>query len=670
MPERLLFYKKGLWPAVCLLLLFPVCTGAQQEDSLMYRELPQVEVVEKARPSVTREGAPLQLLEREAIDRLGIQDVAEAVRHFSGVSLKDYGGIGGLKTVSVRSLGAQHTAVCYDGVSVTDVQSGQVDISRFSLDNVESLSLSIGQAGDIFQPARAFASAGALRIETRKPSFDARPFGLEGRLKAGSFGMFNPSLRYEQKLGKRYAASLHADWLRADGRYPYTFVNGNLRTDETRQNTDVQSLRTELNLFADRQQGGKLRLKGYWFDSERGLPGPVVLYNDYHTERLGNRNAFVQSVYEKALGERLLAGAQAKFDYARTHYQDFHSKYVDGSRTDVYTQREYYASAALRYAPTQNLSLALAEDAFGNTLDATTPFCAFPRRFSSLTALTAQYQDSRLTATAGLLATFVAEEVKRGQAAADRKRLSPAASFSYRLLAGQNLRLRLAFKDAFRIPTFNDLYYDRVGNKNLSPEKALQYNMGLTWSGSPGPLGYLSLTVDGYYNRVKDKIVALPAMFVWSMINMGEVDVKGLDATLAARLSLPQTGLHLHLHASYTLQKAVDVTREGSKTYLHQIPYTPKHAGTVSVSAEHPWIQASWTLTAVSERYSLPQNIEANRMPGYAEHRLSFRRSFRAGRSEWQAQAEAINLGGARYDVVRYYPMPGRSFRLSLSYRY
>lgn len=667
MPEKLLFYKKGLCPAVCL-LCFPVCTGAQQGDSLMYLELPQVEVVEKARPSVTREGAPLQLLGREEISRLGIQDIPEAVRHFSGVSLKDYGGIGGLKTVSVRSLGAQHTAVSYDGVSVTDAQSGQVDVGRFSLDNVESLSLSSGQGDDIFRTARSYASAGALRIETRRPRFGSRNFGLEGGLKAGSFGMINPSFRYEQKLGKQYAVSLHADRLSADGRYPYTFVNGNLKTNDKRSNSDIQSLRTELNLYAGRQKGGELRLKGYWFDSERGLPGPVILYNDYHTERLGNRNAFVQGVYEKPLGSRLLVRMQGKFDYAWTHYRDFHSKYTGGIQADVYSQREYYASAALHYTPLGKLSFSLAGDAFANTLAATTPFCAFPERFSSLTALAAQYKDSRLTATASLLATFITEEVKRGKAAADRKRLSPAASLSYRLLAGQNLRLRLSFKDIFRIPTFNDLYYDRIGNKNLSPEKAAQYNLGLTWSGG-SPAAYLSLTVDAYYNRVKDKIVAIPAMFIWSMVNMGEVEIKGLDANFSARLKV-RADLHVQLDASYTLQKAVDVTKEDSKTYLHQIPYTPRHAGTASVSLEHPWIRLSWTLTAAGSRYSLPQNIEANRMPGYAEHQLSFRRSFRIGQSSLWVQAGIVNLTDAMYDVVRYYPMPGRSFRASMSYRY
>jgi hypothetical protein len=638
-------------------------------DTLMYRELPQVEVVEKARPSVTREGAPLQLLDRSGIERLGVRELAEAIRRFAGVTVKDYGGIGGLKTVSVRSLGSQHTSVSYDGVTITDAQSGQVDISRFTLDNVESISLSIGQSDDIFQTARHYASAGALRISTQTPRFDARPFHLEGQLKGGSFGLLAPSLRYEQKLGSRYAASLRTEGLRADGQYPYTFTNGNIVSHETRKNSDIRSLTAELNLFADWQGQGTLRLKAYAFDSQRGLPGSVVLYNDYHTERLGNRNAFLQSVYENRLSRRLRLRAQGKFDYARTRYQDFHSKYIDGRQTDVYTQREAYASASLLYAPATPLSFALAEDAFFNTLDATTPFCAFPQRFTSLTALAAQLKNTRLTATASLLATYITEEVKRGAPAADRRRLSPALSLSYRLLPGENLRLRASFKDIFRVPTFNDLYYDRIGNKKLASEKAIQYNLGLTWSGSFGRLEYLSLTADAYYNRIKDKIVALPTMFIWRMMNMGEVEIRGLDANLSARLAL-SAGMHLQAGASYTLQRAIDVTRKEAKTYGHQIPYTPEHSATASLSFAHPWANVSWLLTAVGRRYSLPQNIAANRMEGYVEHQLSLHRTFRLHQGTLRLQAEVVNLGDATYDVIRYYPMPGRSFRASITYSY
>ena len=142
------------------------------------------------------------------MERLGVSDVADAVRHFSGVSVKDYGGIGGLKTVSVRSLGAQHTAVSYDGVTVSDCQSGQVDISRFSLDNVSELALSIGQSDNIYQTAKMFASAGALSIETARPDFSDRPFRLLANMKTGSYGLANPSLFYAQKLSNRFSLSV------------------------------------------------------------------------------------------------------------------------------------------------------------------------------------------------------------------------------------------------------------------------------------------------------------------------------------------------------------------------------------------------------------------------------------------------------------------------------
>ena len=73
----------------------------------------------------------------------GLQNIADAVRRFAGANVKDYGGIGGLKTVSVRSLGATHTAVAYDGVAVSNTQAGQIDIGRFALDDIDMLSLSV-----------------------------------------------------------------------------------------------------------------------------------------------------------------------------------------------------------------------------------------------------------------------------------------------------------------------------------------------------------------------------------------------------------------------------------------------------------------------------------------------------------------------------------------------
>ncbi|WP_289006514.1 TonB-dependent receptor [uncultured Parabacteroides sp.] len=661
-------YVKMIVCLVGILLCVPA-VYAQTIDTTAYHQLKGVEVVEKARPSTTREATPLQVMDRAGIERLGIQDLSEAVKRFSGATVKDYGGIGGLKTVSVRSLGAQHTAVSYDGVTITDAQSGQVDISRFSLDNVEMVSLSIGQTDDIFQTARMYASAGALSVKTSSPDFTSSPFHLKAQLKAGSFGLVNPYLRYEQKFGKKWYASWHGDYLRADGNYPFTLVNGDLVEKKKRNNSDIESWRTELNFAGDLGKAGTLSMKGYYFDSHRGLPGSVILYNDYSGERLWDRNAFAQARYENRITEKFALQAQAKYNYSWMRHLDVDNKYESGRQDDRYTQKEYYLSVSGLYSLTDHLSFSLAEDYFINTLDNTIPECPFPKRYTSLTALAAQYKDTRLTATASLLGTYITEKVERGDKPSDRKRLSPAVSLSWRVMPEYNFRLRASYKDIFRVPTFNDLYYLRMGNTNLKPERATQYNLGMTWSGSLPFINYLNASVDGYYNRVSDKIVAIPTMFIWKMMNMGEVSIGGIDVNLSAEVPLWKN-ISLSGQASYSWQHAIDITDETEKNYRDQIPYTPRHSGNVSVAFQMPWVNVSYLLTVVGDRYASPQNIGRNLIDRYAEQTISLNRSFTFASCSLRLQFDIINVGNINYDVIKYYPMPGRSFRGGLVFVY
>lgn len=661
----LYFARKALLAAAgctAVSLLF-----AQEGDTTARRELPQVEVTEKARPSGGSRAAPFQLLDKAGIERLGLQNISDAVKRFPGVALRDYGGIGGLKTVSVRSLGARHTAVSYDGVTISDAQSGQVDISRFTLDDVESVSLSIGQADDIFQTARLYASAGALNIRTGAPQFGERPYRLRAQLRAGSFGLVNPYLRYEQRLGGQWSASLQGDYLYAAGDYPFTLVNGWLTEKKKRLNSDIETWRTEANLYGDLGKGGSLSVKGYYFHSERGLPGSVILYNDYAGERLWDKNGFIQAHYEKRFHPRFALKAQAKYNYAWNRYVDVNNRYASGRQEDRYTQKEHYASVSALYSLSGRLSLSLAEDFFTNTLDNTLPSCPFPVRYSSLTALAAQYKDTRLTAVASLLGTCVTERVKTGDRPADRRRLSPAAALSWRLFPGQNLRIRFAFQDIFRMPVFSELYYLRTGSTGLKPERAVQYNAGVTWSGEcSGVIPYAAITVDGYYNRVHDKIVALPTLFIWRMMNFGEVSIGGLDVSLSARIALHEKA-DIQLQGAYTLQKAIDITTETARNYRHQIPYTPVHTGSFSLSVGNPWVNIGYTLTAMGDRYALPQNIADNRIDRYVEQGVSLGREFRRKACRLRLQGEIINLGNINYDVVQFYPMPGRSWRLNMS---
>ena len=180
---------------------------AQKADSVRVHTLGEVVIKESKKEKEFRSTTPLQVLDANQLKQSGSLLVSDAVKFFSGVVVKDYGGIGGLKTVSARSLGAAHTAVSYDGITLTDCQTGQIDIGRFSLENVDMLSLNNGQSDNIFQPARFFASAGILNIQTLTPHFkEDKPTNIAAEFKTGSWGLVNPSLFLEQQLNKKWSA--------------------------------------------------------------------------------------------------------------------------------------------------------------------------------------------------------------------------------------------------------------------------------------------------------------------------------------------------------------------------------------------------------------------------------------------------------------------------------
>lgn len=216
-------------------------------------------------PNKVTSAVPIQTMSRQDISQLGIQNMADAVRRFAGANVKDYGGIGGLKTVSIRNMGAAHTAVSYDGVAVSNCQAGQIDIGRFSLDNVSMLSLAIGQSEDLLQSARLYASAGVLGIETEKPHFDdGRNAAFQARVRGGSFGMVSPSLRWWQKLGCRTRVAVDAGYMRADGNYPFTLVNGKYVTEEKRNNSGIYSWQGEATFYHTFKDDSELDVKGYY----------------------------------------------------------------------------------------------------------------------------------------------------------------------------------------------------------------------------------------------------------------------------------------------------------------------------------------------------------------------------------------------------------------------
>ena len=613
--------------------------------------------------------APVQILSHRQLQQQGITDIADALRRFSGVNVKDYGGAGGMKTVSVRSLGSQHTAVAYDGITITDCQSGQIDLSRFSLDNIGSLSLTVGDNDDIFLPARTVASAASLRLQTLPPDLSEKSSYLKAGIKAGSFGMVNPFLRYDRRLSGKVSMSLSGDFMRADNLYPFTLVNGKYVSEERRNNNYLENYRGEWNIYARPGARSVLNGKIYYYDSFRELPGPVILYNDVSHEELSERNFFSQLHYRTYWENNLSLQVNGKFNWAYSHYHDKGAEYPGGEMNNIYYQREYYGSAALLYTPLDTWAFSYAADYSFNNLSTNAASGVKPYRHTVLQTLTARYRTPHITVTALLLGSIYMNGAKKGESAGDAQRLSPSLSLSWKPWERRDFYIRASYKDIFRVATFTENYFDRWGSRDLKPEVARQYNAGgaYGYASASSWLSAVHLSLDGYYNYVKNKIVAMPYnMFFWTMVNLGRVDIWGVEANADAAFRLAAKHRLLST-ASYTYQHAVDKTDPSSVYYKDQIPYTPAHSGSFSLAWENPYVNVSFHATGVSKRYSSVQNIEANELEGYVEYGVSLYRSFRWKKTSCSLRGDIQNIGNKQYSIVKSYPMLGRAYKLTIS---
>lgn len=649
---------------------FPGLVEAEERQDTASHRLKEVTVVAR-QPS--RDIIPVQVLGGEELQRLNSNSVADALRYFSGVQVKDYGGVGGIKTVNIRSMGTNHTGVVYDGVELGNAQNGQIDLGQFSLDNIESLSLYNGQKSEILQPAKDFGSAGTIYMRTRTPVFDeGETYHARATVRTGSFDLLNPSALVELRLSERVSASLSAEWITSSGKYKFRYrrVNpaGELAYDTTavRENGDINATRIELNTYGTLRTGS-WAFKAYNYNSERGVPGAIVNNVWRRGERIWDTNSFAQGRYTGFFG-RFTTLNNIKYAFYRTHYVNNDDKQV--KIDNLYRQREIYLSSANEYAVTDRWSVSASYDLMWNTLTADVYGFAKPRRISQfLSAATALSLD-RLKVQASALGTFIHDELEGQDSPGDRKAFTPAVFINGNPLRNKNFSVRVFYKKSFRMPTFNDLYYADMGNSRLSPERVTQYNAGLVYDhASPSSfMTALRVSVDAYYNKVRDKIVAYPKgqQFRWTMLNLGVVDIRGIDATAQVTVS-PVGELYLTLRGQYTFQRAIDVTDPADNYYRDQIPYIPRHSGSAVFNASWRRWNLNYSFIYVGERYNQQENIRYNYTQPWYTSDVSVSREFTFGRVHLRALAEVNNLLNQDYDVIINYPMPKRNYRISLT---
>ena len=619
--------------------------------------------------------SPVQILSGKELEKLNVYSVADALRYFSGVQIKDYGGIGGLKTVNIRSMGSHHVGVFYDGIELGNAQNGVVDLGRFSLDNMEVISLYNGQKSAIFQPAKDYSSASAIYMQTRKPLFKGeKKNNLNILVKGGSFSTINPSLLWEHRFNERISSSISTEYMYTSGRYKFTYAKKDgYDTTAVRQNGDVRMLRLE-NAFFGKIPKGEWKAKAYLYNSERGYPGAAVREEPgkfRHQDRQWDTNLFVQGSFQNYFKPWYSLLANGKYAYDYLHYLsdprlDVTTMYVDNH----YRQQEIYASAAHLFTIYPWWSMSLSNDFQWNTLRADLIDFVYPTRNTILTSAATSFDFNRLMLQASLLYTHVDDNTRtKGANAGTKNKYTPSVIATWQPLTKLPLNVRAFYKKVFRMPTLNDLYYTFIGNKDLKPEYTTQYDVGITFSHTWNNhwLKSLDLQIDGYYSEVDDKIIAMPTsnQFRWTMINLGHVEIRGLDAAIRGEWGFGK--VELSTLFNYTYQKAQDFTDPTSEWYGGQIPYIPWHGGSIILNGSYQTWSCNYSFIYTGERYEAVANIPENYAQPWYTHDFSLSKTFQWGKTGIRVTTEINNIFNQQYEVVQCYPMPGTSFKIKLN---
>lgn len=548
--------------------------------------------------------------------------ISEILHQSPGVILGDYGGFAGLKTVSLRGFGSPHTSIYIDGVKVGNVQSGQNDLGMIGVENYDAAIIDYAQ--------------NSLSFRTLRPSFDRLPVRASVKFAGGSFGTLLPSARFDFRLSENLALSANAAGIISKGDFKYG-------DDAVRHNNDIRQVRAGLDLFG-LMDSGDYHIKGYFNSSDRGTPGSVSWPSD---DRQKDMNVFVQGLLRKRVSQLYSLQVSAKGAYDDIFYS---SSWGDSR----YGQTEFQLNSSHLFRIKSWWNVSFAADMQWDGLKST------------------NYQASRFTASGSLTSSFrlkclsanIALEYNGAFDSGARSRNAFSPSVDMRLTLAEGLDMVAFARRAYRVPTFNELYYVGYGNPDLKPEDAWLTDVGFDFSRQLSQTWLLKAKLDGFYNSLTDKITSAPTVEdpnIWLPYNIGKVRSAGFDAV--AGTSYASAAWKFSFDAKYSFQSAVDMTPD-SYTFGRQIPYVAMHSVVLDATV-------AWNGLEFNPRWNMKagRTDSAGALADWNTLDLNLNRPFRIRNvGVITVRLAARNILDSHYELVSGYPMPGRSFMAGLEF--
>jgi outer membrane cobalamin receptor len=641
------------------LLLFSRLIGAQDQDLPTF-ELDAVTVTASRISEPASESPPaVSVVSASEIEAQGATTVAEALSDVPGLSLSDKGPAGSQVSVSLRGSTTNQVLVLIDGIRANDALTGLVDISAIPLDSVERMEIMRGGGSSLYG---GDALGGVINIITKKkasplalvlengsylPTARVAGFGWQKVAQPASA----KSLVDSQKASFSWGPAVGDAVLRLAGSATraanaYTFIDSNSDKREL-QNAALLGANASLGATVPLDSGKIMAdVAGAW--SRVGVPGlqsqPTLGAAEVDT----SARATLKYSTERFLTDLLSLDATAHAEYAGIDYTDTATPANDGHHKIVTAGADFaqtaYATDWLTLAYGTSLSYASAwSDAVGS-----------PQRFAGGAYIEPAFTVGSLSIRPSIRYDFYSDFSPRYPYGG----IGGALGTAYKLSDSDVLKLDLS--RAFRVPTFNDLYWPAqggaAGNPDLKPETAYEADVG--FERRQGTLRY---TATAYLRYSQDVILWQPGTDgVWRPSNFGTALYPGLEQEVAARFAERYT-----ISANYSYLYSYVLSGGLSLSDDKRLPMTSVHHLKGSLSYEGERLSWSATGSYASLRYLKTANVAY--LPAWFTLDAILR--WKASKVV-SAYVAGDNIFDEQYAIIDGYPMPGTKIRVGIELKY
>ena len=576
-----------------------------------------------------------------AIIRLSAQNakpVAALLDNSTAVFVKNYGAGSALKTISMRGFGAEHTALTYDGININNQQLGLTELGLLNLQNVSTIELYRGGNSSLFGSG---AIAGAINFV---PSLPVNKFQYAVSNTYGSWNSIQNSIMINfTAVNLIHRVSLNR--LSGDNNYPFSFNDKIYH----RQNSDQKYFQVGYSLY---HPSTEILAEVILSKNSRGVAKQVL-------DRV-NENDFARQK-DNSIFTRL-KWIPFKHSQLQLYWMQ---------QENIYDDSGLIINNQILHSEHTNDVCGLQFSKSLVFFDQIRSFTKFEIEKSFIKSTDAGKHDRLRLALSSILEKSICKIEDMDLKLSGSFRWENYSETANTLLpkfgftaSNANFNFYSSYGYNYRIPTFNELYWQPGGNPKLQSEESNSFETGIYYSDDFA--GKFTLTLDYYRNEIKNMIRWVPdnQSALWSPMNISAVKGEGVELGLNYELFSD----FLYLSANYSYSQTTKTKAEflGDNSVNNQVPYIPREMGNLGLKLK--WMNwfsnINWGRTGF--RYLSFANSSDEFLPSHNILNLDLGYEFIVFDQKCNINLQIDNLLDKNYQVMYGYPMPGRNFNISL----